>query len=35
MKALSDKERQKLIDFNNDLKEDDNNIIFYGKLKKD
>jgi len=35
MKALSDIERQKLIDFNNDLKEDDNNIIFYGKLKKD
>lgn len=34
MKDLSDNERQKLIDFNNNLKQDDNNIIFYGKLIK-
>ena len=34
MRDLSDNERQKLIDFNNNLKQDDNNVIFYGKLKK-
>jgi hypothetical protein len=34
MKDLSENERQKLIDFNNNLKQDDNNIIFYGRLKK-
>jgi len=34
MKNLSDNERQKLVDFNSNLKQDDNNIIFYGKLKK-
>ena len=32
--ALNEKERQKLVEFNNNLKQDDNNIIFYGKLKK-
>ena len=34
MKDLSEVERQKLMNFNNNLKPDDNNIIFYGKLKK-
>jgi len=34
MKDLKENERQKLKDFNNNLKQDDNNIIFYGKLKK-
>lgn len=34
MKDLSENERQKLVDFNNNLKQDDNNIIFYGRLKK-
>lgn len=33
-KDLNEKERQKLVEFNNNLKQDDNNIIFYGKLKK-
>jgi hypothetical protein len=33
-KDLTEKERQKLIEFNKTLKIDDNNIIFYGKLKK-
>ena len=31
---LSESDRNKLIEFNNDLKSDDNNIIFYGKLKR-
>ena len=31
---LTDKERQKLVDFNINLNQDDNDIIFYGKLKK-
>jgi hypothetical protein len=31
---LTEKERQKLTDFNKSLKPDDNNIIFFGKLKK-
>lgn len=31
---LNDKERQKLIDFNKNLNQDDNDIIFYGRLKK-
>jgi len=30
---MTEKERQKLVSFNKDLKPDDNNIIFYGKLK--
>jgi len=30
---LSESDRKKLVEFNNDLKLDDNNIIFYGKLK--
>jgi hypothetical protein len=34
MSDLSNDDRQKLVDFNNNLKQDDNNIIFYGKLKK-
>ncbi|MGE5406763.1 MAG: 6-bladed beta-propeller, partial [Methanosarcina sp.] len=34
-KNLTEKERQKLINFNKDLQPDDNNVIFYGKLKKD
>lgn len=33
-KSLTEKQRQKLLDFDKDLKPDDNNIIFYGKLKK-
>jgi len=33
-KDLNEKERQKLIEFNKNLKQDDNNVIFYGKLKK-
>lgn len=33
-KDLSDKEKQKLIDFDKNLNLDDNDIIFYGKLKK-
>jgi hypothetical protein len=33
-KDLNEKERQKLVEFNNNLKLDDNNVIFYGKLKK-
>ena len=28
--ALNEKEREKLVEFNNNLKQDDNNIIFYG-----
>jgi len=32
-KNLSENERQKLVNFNNNLKQDDNNIIFYGRLK--
>jgi len=32
-KDLSENERQKLVNFNNNLKQDDNNIIFYGRLK--
>jgi hypothetical protein len=31
---LPEKERQKLLEFDRNLKADDNNIIFYGKLKK-
>jgi len=33
MNNLTEGDRQKLTKFNNDLKPDDNNIIFYGKLK--
>ncbi len=33
-KDLSAKDRQRLSDFNKNLQPDDNNIIFYGKLKK-
>ncbi len=33
MNNLSESDRKKLVEFNNDLKPDDNNILFYGKLK--
>lgn len=32
-KDLNEKERQKLLEFDKNLKPDDNNVIFYGKLK--
>ncbi len=34
MNDLSEEER-KLAEFNDNLKQDDNNIIFYGRLKRD
>jgi hypothetical protein len=34
MNNLSENDRQKLTEFNNDLKPDDNNVIFFGKLKQ-
>jgi len=34
MNDLSEEEKKKLTEFNNNLNEDDNNIIFYGKLKR-
>lgn len=34
MNDLSEEEKKKLGEFNNNLNEDDNNIIFYGKLKR-
>lgn len=33
MKNLSESDRKMLVEFNNDLKPDDNNVLFYGKLK--
>lgn len=33
MNNLSESDRKMLVEFNNDLKPDDNNILFYGKLK--
>jgi len=35
MNDLSEEEKKKLAEFNNSLKQDDNNIIFYGRLKRD